>query len=1202
MTEHEIFEQARNLLEQDRLDFLDKACGSDDSMKSRIVSQLKHSDRKASGDCEVAGVEGDSSITFAKDNLNQTSDWMAGKGNSANLQMRQVGPYRVIELLGEGGMGSVWKAEQAEPVKRAVALKVIRQGLSSSEVLTRFEAERQALAIMNHPNIARIIDAGTTPDGSPYFAMELVEGPTFIDYCDQNQLSIEERLELFAQVCAGVQHAHQKGIIHRDLKPSNILVIEIDGQPIPKVIDFGLAKAIDNTQRLTDQTQFTGVGQILGTVKYMSPEQAQLDSVDVDTRTDIYSLGVILYELLTGFTPLDKFLAKGDGLLRLLEIVREYDPDKPSSQLSRRDNPGLSKITLARSTDSIRLGKALVGDLDWVVMKALEKEQSRRYDSATGLANDIKRYLAHEPVSARPPSMNYRIGKFIKKNRIGVTAAAFLLLALIGGTIGTSIGMVRAESARKDAVKAKNAEAKRAITEAKAKDRAQKRLEQVERGIAVLGGIFEDLDIRRIKLGEDPIEVVLAARLIDAGEKLDGQSIGDPLSVAELKNTLGTSLLSLGFPDAAQKLFQDALPLLEKHLGADGIITMTCRRHLASSLNSMERFDEALQINQQNLEYQKSKLGVEHRNTLVTLNNLAGQYKELGDPEKAVEVWEETLDLRMQHLGAEDPDTLQSMNSLGFGLMALDRHDEAEAIFTECLKKREKILGPEHYDTLVTMGNLATCYDSLMQYEKALPLLEKTCEHMAKNLGKEHPHTLIANRNYAEGLKNAGYYGKASDLMFENVELAGKIHGEYHPTTMQSRIALTWTLQKAKRHDESLMVAEQLLDDCMAEFGENHPMTFSAQNALADVYVDFGKAEDAVKIWERTLPMSQNNYGPSHETTLMLMNQLALGYKSINRFNESLEMYEKTLELKKEKYPPEHSEITVSMNNLAFGYLSAGKISKALPLYEATLVRVEKTYGPTHPFTTTTLRSMSKAYVSAEKFDRAIELAKILLDRTKQRLGDDHRESRDAVLQLASTYNSSRRYADAIPILLGYISESESFKHSSLARSYLRKAYLETGATEKFSAAIKRDLKLARESFSEQSVELASHLTILGTDFSDAGNYESAIALLRESLSIRRKRLSKNWATFNTESLLGYALFKQSERLAKNDVDSDEESNKKLYLEAKELMSHGLKGLNDNMEMIPQSVRESRLAQARERLLHLAKATDDEQLLRILND
>ena len=369
-------------------------------------------------------------------------------GRIDHYKSRRVGNYKLLQEIGRGGMGSVWLAEQIEPIKRKVALKLIRPGLGSKEVIARFEAERQALAMMDHENIARVFDAGTTVDGSPYFVMELVKGVSLVEYCDQNKLSVRERLELFVPVCKAVQHAHQKGVIHRDLKPSNILVTLFDGKPVPKVIDFGLAKAFEHTAALTDKTMFTEFGKVIGTLRYMSPEQAELNSLDVDIRTDIYSLGVVLYELLTGSTPLDEQAIGKQALAQVLQLIREKDPPVPSLRLSSSGD-AIVGISEQRRIGTAKLFQILRGDLDWVVMKAIEKERSRRYDAASDIGEDIQRYLNGDAIEARPPTAGYKFSKFFKKNRFVVMATATVLVLLLAGITGTSIGLFNAEFQRR---------------------------------------------------------------------------------------------------------------------------------------------------------------------------------------------------------------------------------------------------------------------------------------------------------------------------------------------------------------------------------------------------------------------------------------------------------------------------------------------------------------------------------------------------------------------------------------------------------------------------------------------------------------------------------------------------------------------------------------------------------------------------------
>jgi serine/threonine protein kinase len=337
-----------------------------------------------------------------------------------------IGPYKLLQQIGEGGMGTVFMAAQTHPVQRRVALKIIKPGMDSRQVVARFEAERQALALMDHPNITKVLDAGTTDGGLPYFVMELVKGVTITKYCDEHRLTPRERLELFVLVCQAVQHAHQKGIIHRDLKPSNVLIALYDSKPVAKVIDFGAAKATG--QRLTDRTLFTDFGSVVGTLEYMSPEQAELNNQDIDTRSDIYALGVVLYELLTGTTPLERRRFKEAALLEVLRLIREEDPPRPSTRLSTTEE--LPSIAANRGLDPRRLSDVVRGELDWIVMKALEKDRNRRYETANDFAMDLARYLSDEPVRACPPRYRYRLRKSLHKHRAGVATAATILFLL----------------------------------------------------------------------------------------------------------------------------------------------------------------------------------------------------------------------------------------------------------------------------------------------------------------------------------------------------------------------------------------------------------------------------------------------------------------------------------------------------------------------------------------------------------------------------------------------------------------------------------------------------------------------------------------------------------------------------------------------------------------------------------------------------
>ncbi|MCH8006506.1 MAG: serine/threonine protein kinase, partial [Planctomycetes bacterium] len=426
----ELFDAVVDLPPERRHAFLLEACGADTELLLRVERLLRYADDNIG----VVGLSEGSRVSADAAKVKEEPDLTEPPGT-------KIGPYRIVTLIGEGGFGAVYEAQQERPVRRRVALKIIKLGMDTKQVIARFEAERQALAMMDHPHIARVFEAGATDTGRPYFVMELVEGVAITEFCDQAHLSPRQRLELFTLVCEAVQHAHQKGIIHRDLKPSNVLVTRHNGEPVPKVIDFGIAKA--TRQRLTEKTLVTETGQLIGTPAYMSPEQAQMGETDIDTRSDIYSLGALMYELLTGTTPFEKRTFQRLSYPEIQRIIREKDPPTPSTRVSALGEE-LVEVAKERNLEPGSLPRLLRGDLDWIVMRALEKDRARRYATASELAADIGRYLRHEPVLASPPSVPYRLRKFVRRHRIAVLSVAVVVLVLATGVTGTVWGLVRA--------------------------------------------------------------------------------------------------------------------------------------------------------------------------------------------------------------------------------------------------------------------------------------------------------------------------------------------------------------------------------------------------------------------------------------------------------------------------------------------------------------------------------------------------------------------------------------------------------------------------------------------------------------------------------------------------------------------------------------------------------------------------------------
>ncbi|MFO0842617.1 MAG: serine/threonine-protein kinase [Gemmataceae bacterium] len=715
-----VYFAAAALSPADRAAYLARACAGQDELRQQVERMLAA--REEVGDflepAPVAPAVAGGATIGAKAGP-PTADGSAKDEQAGTLI---AGKYTLVEVIGEGGMGSVWRAKQTEPVKRFVALKLIKAGMDSKQVLARFEAERQALALMDHPNIAKVLDGGLH-EGRPFFVMELVKGVPITDYCDRGKLTPKERLELFVPACQAIQHAHQKGIIHRDIKPSNVLIALYDDKPVPKVIDFGVAKATGGT--LTEATIDTGFGGVVGTPQYMSPEQATFNNLDIDTRSDVYALGVLLYELLAGSPPFSGEELKKKGFLEILRVVREEEPPRPSTKLSTAD--ALPSLSANRGTEPKKLTGLLRNELDWVVMKALEKDRTRRYETANGFAADVQRYLAGEPVQAHPPSAAYRLKKFVRRNRPQVIAAGLVLLALIAGVIGTTAGLLEArrqagiardEASAKEAARAEEAR-QRGIAEAnerkavaaaeqekQAKVQIASQLKQIELVNETVFDIFSGFDIRKVKDGGEAVEAALAKRLVQAGRTLDERAIADPVVLARVRHRLGLTLLSLGYPGEAIELFLAARATRSEKLGPDHPDTLDSMSHLASGYQDAGKLDLAVPLYEETLKLRKAKLGPDHPDTGISTGNLAQGYHVAGKLDLAVPLYEETLKLWKTKLGPDHPHTLACMNDLALGYQDAGKPDLAVPLYEETLKLRKAKLGPDHPDTLTVMNNL----------------------------------------------------------------------------------------------------------------------------------------------------------------------------------------------------------------------------------------------------------------------------------------------------------------------------------------------------------------------------------------------------------------------------------------------------------------------------------------------------------------
>ncbi len=634
----------------------------------------------------------------------------------------RIGPYHVLQLLAQGGMGLVYVAEQTSPVRRRVALKVIKAGMDTREVVARFESERQALAVMDHPNIAKVLDGGVTDDRRPYFVMELVKGVPITDYCDTHKLSTSERLALFVDVCHAVQHAHQKGVVHRDLKPSNVLVMMQDGKPMPKVIDFGIAKAL--SQPLTNRTLITEIGQAMGTPAYMSPEQADPSALDIDTRTDVYSLGVMLYELLVGRLPLDPSqIGLSAFMVRLAR--RETSPSIPSAML-RTIGDTAPDISGYRRTNMKSLRRELRGDLDWIVMKALEPDRVRRYDTVNELAADINRHLHSVPVIARPPSTLYRVSRFARRNRGAVLAGSLVVLALVVGLSVSAVALIRAQ--RAEALAVREAETARQVS-------------------GFLTEIFQVSDP-----GEARGNSITAREILDRGaERIRTELTDQPLVQAQLMFTIGSVYRELGLFAEARPLLEQAMSMQSERLDAGDPALLASRMALGRLAQQQGRFADAESLYRQSLQATDSVGTPDDRKAQAfILSTLGGMMVTRGQYASADSVLTRAVALRDAAGAPEDAEFARTLRTLASSYLADGRYAEAEPVYKRALAIYERVVGADHPDVGRTLSNLGVVYYQLGQYDQAEREYQRAEQILGKALGADHPNLASINLNLGE--------------------------------------------------------------------------------------------------------------------------------------------------------------------------------------------------------------------------------------------------------------------------------------------------------------------------------------------------------------------------------------------------------------------------------------------------------------------
>jgi serine/threonine protein kinase/tetratricopeptide (TPR) repeat protein len=827
----------------------------------------------------------------------------AGTSSAAARLGQALGNYRILSKLGEGGMGQVWLAEQTAPLRRQVALKLIRVGMYDESVLQRFESERQSLATMNHPSIAKVFDAGTTPDGQPYFAMEYVPGLPITHYCNEKRLKINERLQLFVQVCEGVQHAHQKAIMHRDLKPANILVGEVDGKATPRIIDFGLAKAV--SPAAPGEGLLTQVGAFVGTPGYMSPEQVDPDLHDIDTRTDVYSLGVVLYELLTGFLPFD---TKRDDhrFADKFRQLREEDPPPPSTKV-RADRESSTTRAEERSTDPKQLVSLLRGDLDWIAMKALERDRARRYGTPSELAADIRRYLHHEPVTVRPASSAYKLRKYVRRHRFGVAVGAALALLLAGFAVMQALQLRRITRERDRAnritdfmvgmfkVSDPNEARGNKITAREILDKASNDIEAgLAKDVEVQSQFMQVMAQTYINLGLFARAHGLADRALGNRRRVLGPNNRKTL---ESMTQLGWILDREGRDLEAEKQIRETLDLQRRVLGPEDPLTLETTDNLGIVLEKEGHYAEEEKLERGLVAIRTRKLGPEHPQTLRSMLNLAGALHGENHLAESEKQFRQLLAVERRVWGSGHPSVLATMHNLANVLQEQGRYDEAEALYRETLATEQRVLGPDHPDTASTMTTLAnTIINGQGRSSEAELLYRKALEVAQRTLGPEHPYTTGAEEGLANMVASQGHYAEAEKLHREILAIRMRLLGPDHADTLLSQYNLGDVLFREGHLPEADKLFRETLNSQTRVLGVENPDTLASKAFLARILIKEGNPREAEELARQAYEVQLRVLGPQHADTLSSLQYLGNALVDSHRYDEVKKLFADTIE------------------------------------------------------------------------------------------------------------------------------------------------------------------------------------------------------------------------------------------------------------------------------------------------------------------
>jgi serine/threonine protein kinase/tetratricopeptide (TPR) repeat protein len=885
-----------------------------------------------------------------------------------------IGNYKLVRPLGEGGFGTVFLAEQLKPVKRNVALKIIKLGMDTRQVIQRFEAEKQALALMDHPGIAKVFDAGSTESGRPYFVMELVEGVPVTEYCDRHRLRTRQRLALFREICAAVQHAHQKGVIHRDIKPSNVLVAEVEGRPVPKVIDFGIAKATD--ARLTEQTIFTQEAQFIGTPAYMSPEQTGQAGLDVDTRSDIYSLGVLLYEMLAGVTPFSNEELRSAGFAEIQRIIREDDPPRPSTRASRLGER-LSETAQYRQLRAAQLVKRLRGELDWIVMKCLEKDRTRRYETANGLARDVARFLADEPVTASPPSRSYRLKKLIVRNRAVFATGAVMAVLLAAGILGTSIGMVRAREAEQVAV----AEAEKAT--------------QVAAFLTdMLAGVGPSAARGR--------DTEMLEEILQETDNRIGEELGDQPEVeGEIRSHLGMTYYDLGRLEEAREQYTKARDLLSAVHGEENGDVARQYSNLGLVNESLEAFDEAETNHLRALELRRQLVARDEfadqevresvqQDLAMNLVNLANLYVNISRYQEAEPLLLEGLEQLRALKGNENEEVAICLNSLGNLMQHLRRYDEAGPYYEEALRVHTEQLGEDHPYVITDMFNLGWLAMNTGEMEDAARRFAEIVTLSRRVYQEAHPNLVLAINAQATAEQRSSRPAAAEPLFRESVAMAEEVYGPEHTSTADQILDLGECLSDLGRFEEADELSRQAIAIHEKNFGADHSITLRSRYNYAYSIYNRGEHERAIPLLESSVAAYAAALGREHPNTALALSNLGRALRDAGQADDAIAPLTESRDVRRQVLGPDDLMVGVSNHDLGKARYLQGRLAAAETLYNRAMEIYAVKLAPDHRGIANLRLLQARVALGQGQDAEALELLSLGLPITVAARGEDH--------------------------------------------------------------------------------------------------------------------------------------------------------------------------------------------------------------------